>query len=152
MVAIKQNSSIAGRSPAYSHLPAGNDEGLPAGFRAHRAYNLDNRYSDSGEYSQSSTYPGYRRILDQAAAILSAGETDGAALLLDGLAQRMVLAWFACNGEEVPEPVYLLARLDEEMSPVAWWLRLALRAPDAQARLVHCRRLLDEIAAEKGRS
>ena len=30
--------------------------------------------------------------------------------------------------------MYILAQLEEEMSPLAWWLRLALRAPDVKAR------------------
>jgi hypothetical protein len=89
----------------------------------------------------------YQHILDQAALFLARGEPDRAALILDGLAQRMVMSWFAVSGARVPEPSYLLPRLEEEeMSPLAWWLRLALRAPDVDARLVHCRRLLDEIA------
>jgi hypothetical protein len=88
----------------------------------------------------------YEHVLDQAALLLARGEPDRAALILDGLAQRMVISWFAESGARVPEPSYLLPRLEEEMSPLAWWLRLALRAPDVDARLVHCRRLLDEIA------
>jgi hypothetical protein len=88
----------------------------------------------------------YEHILDQAALLLARGEPDRAALILDGVAQRMVISWFAESGARVPEPSYLLPRLEEEMSPLAWWLRLALRAPDVDARLVHCRRLLDEIA------
>jgi hypothetical protein len=88
----------------------------------------------------------YQHILDQAAKYLARGEPDRAALILDGLAQRMVMSWFAQSGARAPEPEFLLPRLEEDMSPLAWWLRLALRAPDVDARLVHCRRLLDEIA------
>jgi hypothetical protein len=88
----------------------------------------------------------YQHILDQAAKFLARGEPDRAALILDGVAQRMVMSWFAESGARVPELELLLPRLEEEMSPLAWWLRLALRAPDVDARLVHCRRLLDEIA------
>jgi len=125
MVVINQNNQRGG-APADGGLPLESFvEDLPAG---------------SGEYSR------YRRILDQAALYLAAGKPDSAALLLDGLAHRMVMAWFACKQGRVPDSVYLLAQLEEELSPLAWWLRLALRAPDAGARLISCRRLLDEMA------
>ena len=100
----------------------------------------------SSESRRYSNFSKYRQIIDQAASLLGAGEPDRAALLLDGLAQRMVISWFAEYGGSEPEPMYILAQLEEEMSPLAWWLRLALRAPDVKARLVHCQRLLDEIA------
>jgi hypothetical protein len=96
-------------------------------------------------YVGDSAYHYYRHILDQAALFLARGEPDRAALILDGVARRMVMSWFAESGARVPEPEFLLPRLEEAMSPLAWWLRLALRAPDVDARLVHCRRLLDEI-------
>lgn len=91
-------------------------------------------------------YDKFVRILDQSAVLLAAGDPDRAALLLDGLAQRIAMEWFAHREGRVPDLVYLLAHLDEQMSPIAWWLRLALRAPNAGARWVNCRRLVDEIA------
>jgi hypothetical protein len=79
--------------------------------------------------------------LDRAAAILDA-DADAAALLLDGLVCRLARALaqvhaYAANdgGGDA------LHALDRHAPAVAYRLRLALRAPDASARLVHCRQL-----------
>ncbi|MGO8949819.1 MAG: hypothetical protein ACLQUY_19625 [Ktedonobacterales bacterium] len=133
MAAISQNNHV-GRSPVYG------------GYLREIFVGRVGDHSKLIQESQFSEYGRYRQIIDQAASILAAGEPDRAALLLDGLAQSMVMAWFAWCGRRPPEPMYLIAQLEEEMSPLVWWLCLALRAPDVEARLVHCRRLLEEIA------
>lgn len=77
--------------------------------------------------------------LDHAAAILDA-DPDAAALLLDGLvcrlAHALARAYAASDGAGDP-----LGALDRHAPSVAYRLRLALRAPDVAARLVHCRQL-----------
>ena len=82
---------------------------------------------------------GIAAALDRAAAILDA-DSDVAALLLDGLLRRlaraMARAYAAGDGADDP-----LGALDRRAPSVAYRLRLALRAPDAAARLVHCRQL-----------
>jgi len=77
--------------------------------------------------------------LDRAAAILDA-DPDAAALLLDGLVCRLAraLARAYAAGEDAADP---LLALDRHAPSVAYRLRLALRAPDASARLIHCRQL-----------
>jgi len=84
----------------------------------------------------------YRRIIRRAALSLAVGQRDAAALLLDGIPQRLALKWFAGQDLAAPELSCLLASLEERQSALAWWLRLALRAPDIEARLYHCRRML----------
>src|SRR5579859_5522208 len=82
---------------------------------------------------------GIAAALDRAAAILDA-DPDVAALLLDGLACRLAQAlagaYAASDGADDP-----LSALDRHAPSVAYRLRLSLRAPDAAARLVHCRQL-----------
>lgn len=77
--------------------------------------------------------------LDHAAAILDA-DPDAAALLLDGLvcrlARALAHAYAAHDGGGDA-----LHALDRHAPAVAYQVRLALRAPDASARLVHCRGL-----------
>jgi len=77
--------------------------------------------------------------LDRAAAVLDA-DPDAAALLLDGLVGRLArgLAHAYAAGDGAADP---LRALDRHAPSVAYRLRLALRAPDASARLAHCRQL-----------
>jgi hypothetical protein len=142
MVAISQKSQ--------DHLYDGSDGGGGGGERP-LVMSGDFLYEEAAPAGNGlyRKYSAYQHVLDQAASFLARGEPDRAALVLDGVAQRLVMSWFAESGGRVPEAIYLLPRLEEEMSPLAWWLRLALRAPDVGARLVHCRRLLDEIAGSR---
>jgi hypothetical protein len=77
-------------------------------------------------------------------------DPDAAALLLDGAPRRIVVSWLALRGApymadhaagDAPSDD-LLAQVERVAPPVAWRLRLALRAPHAEARLAHCWALL----------
>ena len=94
----------------------------------------------------------YRRVIRRASLSLAMGQPDAAALLLDGMPQRLALEWFSGHSLAVPDLDLLLARLEERQSILAWWLRLALRAPDVEARLFHCRQMLAEIDGDERRS
>jgi len=91
----------------------------------------------------------YRWIIRRAYEVLAVGQRDAAALLLDGMPQRLALEWFAGHGLAAPDLDCLLDYLEERQSILAWWLRLALRAPDIEARLFHCRRMLAEIVGDE---
>jgi hypothetical protein len=93
-----------------------------------------------------------RRIIQRTALSLAVGQRDAAALLLDGVPQRLALEWFAGQDLAAPDLNCLLASLEERQSVLAWWLRLALRAPDIEARLFHCRRMLALIDGDGSRS
>lgn len=84
----------------------------------------------------------------RAAAEAMERDPDAAALALDGMLWRIIRAWYAAY--DVPsrwsgDPLVDLAQRAPEL---AWRLRLALRAPDAAARLAHARQLLAACAAE----
>jgi hypothetical protein len=72
-------------------------------------------------------------------------DPDSAALLLDGLLRRIAAEWFLARGLVIPAAEQLLGRLGDESAPVAWRLRLALRAPDVRARLVAAGECLREM-------
>ncbi|SRR5579883_1151938 len=73
-------------------------------------------------------------------------DPDAAALLLDGAPRRIVVSWLAlrgaphASGDAAGDD--LLAQVERVAPSVAWRLRLALRAPHAEARLAHCWALL----------
>ncbi|MGH2484873.1 MAG: hypothetical protein ACRDHE_02570 [Ktedonobacterales bacterium] len=75
-------------------------------------------------------------------------DPDAAGLLLDGVLWRIVALVFARAGLAPPSCDKALPELEHISPPVAWRLRLALRAPHPHARLVHARALLDAIAAQ----
>ena len=78
--------------------------------------------------------------LPEAAALLGE-QPDEAALLLDGLLRDIVDEWHRRRNLAPDEAAAL--RLIERVDPLfGWRLRLALRAPDAHARLHHCVALL----------
>lgn len=79
------------------------------------------------------------------AAGLLERDPDAAALLLDGVLRRVGAGWFLARGLAVPPPERLLERLAERDAPLAWRLRLALRAPDARARLIAARQCLHVV-------
>lgn len=82
-----------------------------------------------------------RAHLDAAARALPA-DPDLAALLLDGAFARLLAA---CAPQAAPGPVSMaraLSGLEQSAPPLAMRLRLALRAPNAEARLAHARALL----------
>jgi len=70
-----------------------------------------------------------------------------AAWLLDGLARNMVEQWYVAIGRQAPAPENLFGDLKQLDEKIAWRLRHALRAPDADARLVHCRNLFNLLFA-----
>jgi hypothetical protein len=72
-------------------------------------------------------------------------DPDSAAVLADGLIQRLATEWFVAHRRPVPLAEALLPALEAEAQPVAWRMRLALRAPHARARLVHCWDLLRAV-------
>jgi len=73
-------------------------------------------------------------------------DPDAAALLLDGAPRRIVVSWLALRGAPYAPGDGpgddLLAQVERVAPSVAWRLRLALRAPHAEARLAHCWALL----------
>lgn len=82
-----------------------------------------------------------------AAAALIERDPDAAALLLDGISWRVAQAWYAGRGLRSPLAAHLLGDLERQAPSIAWRLRLALRAPDVRARLVHCRGLVSAVHA-----
>jgi hypothetical protein len=64
-------------------------------------------------------------------------DPDDASLMLDGLIWRLVAARFLAHNGALPSREHLLAQLDEHEPILARRVRLALRAPNARARLVH---------------
>lgn len=71
-------------------------------------------------------------------------DPDLAALYLDG-ALRRLLALVARQARVAPSEMPALASLDREQPLLGMRLRLALRAPDAAARLVHCWALIESL-------
>lgn len=68
-------------------------------------------------------------------------DPDDASLILDGLIWRLVAEGYLAHNSALPSREHLLARLDESDPAFARRVRLALRAPDARARLVHAQQL-----------
>ncbi|HLY31829.1 MAG TPA: hypothetical protein VKQ36_12440 [Ktedonobacterales bacterium] len=75
-------------------------------------------------------------------------DPDGAALRLDGALRRIAEGWFVARGLLCPPEHELLPRLDAIAPAVSGRLRLALHAPNAPARLIHCRALLRAALAD----
>ena len=68
-------------------------------------------------------------------------DPDDTSLILDGLICRIVSAHYLARYGALSSRERLLPRLDAKDPPLARRVRLALRAPDAHARLVHARQL-----------
>jgi len=75
-------------------------------------------------------------------------DADAAALLLDGLVQRIGAEWFLAQRLPAPRYERMLAALERQAQPFAWRLRLALRAPDPRARYLHARECLRAVRGE----
>jgi hypothetical protein len=82
------------------------------------------------------------------AAETSERDPDAAALVLDGMLWRIIHAWYAAIDFPAPRAGNLLLDLEQRAPELAWRLRLALRAPDAGARLAHARHVLAACAAD----
>ena len=76
------------------------------------------------------------------AAYLLERDPDAAALEVNGALPAMVEAWYAQQGEYPPARDQMLRDLAERAPHIADALRLALRAPDARARVRSAERLL----------
>jgi|GEM_PF-2345768 hypothetical protein len=98
-------------------------------------------------FAANNIYSVHNALIERAAALLGAGQPDRAALLLDGLAQQIAAGWFQQQGEPAPDSLYLLVALEERVPALAWQLRLALRAPSVETRLVHCQHLLASVSS-----
>lgn len=81
------------------------------------------------------------------AADLLAARSDEAALLLDGLLRDLVDEWFRGRGWAPASAAGALPLIEREQPLFGWRLRLALRAPDVHARLVHSAALLALLPA-----
>jgi hypothetical protein len=81
----------------------------------------------------------------QCAGALMEQDADGAALLLDGVLRVIAAEWFRDQARPEPAAHELLAELQAAAPPLAGRLRLALRAPHAQARLFHAWALLHDV-------
>lgn len=79
-------------------------------------------------------------LLERAAQQIES-DPDDASLILDGLICRIISAHYLARYGALPSRENLLSRLDAEDPALARRVRLALRAPDARARLVHARQL-----------
>lgn len=77
------------------------------------------------------------------AELLIGEDPDSAAVLLDGSLLDLARMWYRRRGRAMPARHALLRDLEWHAPPLAWQFRLALRAPNAHARLVHCRNLLN---------
>lgn len=84
------------------------------------------------------------RRCDRAAQLMEA-QPDVAALLLDGLLSRIARDWERRLRLAAGSPEELLARIEHAAPLLGWRLRLALRAPDARARLVACQALIEAM-------
>ena len=74
-------------------------------------------------------------------------DVDAAALLLDGVLWRVVSFAFERAGVQAPPRERVFEAMEALAPPVCWRLRLALRAPNAQARLLHAWALLEAVGA-----
>lgn len=83
---------------------------------------------------------------------LLAEDSDAAALALDGILWSLVVFAFERAGLHVPSREAVFESLDAWASPVCWRLRLALRAPNAHARLIHAWALMDAVGAMRSAS
>jgi hypothetical protein len=83
----------------------------------------------------------------QCAGALMEQDADGAALLLDGVLRAIAAEWFREQARPEPAVHALLAELQATAPRLAGRLRLALRAPHAQARLFHAWALLHDVLA-----
>lgn len=72
---------------------------------------------------------------------------DAAALLLDGVLWRIVSFAFERAGVRAPSRALVFDALEELAPPLSWRLRLALRAPNVRARLIHAWALLEAVGA-----
>ena len=88
------------------------------------------------------------RDLGFAGALLESN-ADAAALLLDGLIQRIGAEWFLAQGVPAPRFERMFAELERQAPPFAWQLGLALRAPDPRARYLHARECLRAVCGEE---
>jgi hypothetical protein len=93
-------------------------------------------------------HPDVAAPLDQAAELLDA-DPDAAALVLDGLLNRLAANWYVEQGQVPPDAVHLLSDLERRCQPLGWLLRLALRAPDVHARLAHVQGLAGAMLSER---
>lgn len=113
--------------------------------------------AQSAQVADHDDYDEWARLCDRADSLLEA-QPDEAALLLDGLLSHIAREWERCELLPAGSPEDLLARIERAAPAVSWRLRLALRAPDARARLVACRALIEALGAwelniaQKGRA
>lgn len=100
----------------------------------------------SGGYNEADVdaYDDAEQSLAYAARML-ARDPDAAALLVNGELPAMLDAWYAQRGVYPPARDQLLRDLAERAPTVAESLRLALRAPDAQSRILAAQRLLARL-------
>ena len=90
------------------------------------------------------------------------GDPDAAALLLDGMLGAIAALWLACRARRA-SPLQsaplscgnlvaplLPALVEGDDSHFGLRLRLGLRAPNAEARLTHCRDMLRLLEADEG--
>ncbi len=70
-----------------------------------------------------------------------ASDPDGASLILDGAIWEIAAACYLARHDVWPSRQHVLSRLDADDPAFARRVRLALRAPDVRARLVHANQL-----------
>lgn len=109
----------------------------------------DSEYSDQRDWERGSSAAPLALLADlRLAQHVLRDDPDAAGLLLDGVLWRIVALVFARAGIAAPSCDRALADLERISPPVAWRLRLALRAPHAHARLVHAWALLDAASGQ----
>lgn len=111
----------------------------------------DANYSNRRDHARTCAAAPLALLADlQLAQRLLPADPDAAGLLLDGALWRVVALVFARAGLDAPACDSALAELERIAPPVAWRVRLALRAPDARARLIHIWSLLDAVGGQSG--
>ncbi|MGE5335780.1 MAG: hypothetical protein ACM3N4_13840 [Nitrososphaerota archaeon] len=82
------------------------------------------------------------------AAYLLKRDSDAASLLVNSILPALLNVWYAQQGAYPPARDQMLRDLGERAPDIAEHLRLALRAPDAYARIHAAQRLLDVLRGE----
>lgn len=98
----------------------------------------------SGAASPAEEYAELNLVLRRAELLVS-GAPDSAALLLDGILQRLAALCLGRQGASARQGDWL-PLLDAHAPVLSLRLRLALRAPNIEARIVHARQCLNMLA------
>lgn len=131
----------------------------PVGAIKDRWFSMVYDYSDLADDFDCSVAQDRRAFWDEPLALVArlrlverllVENPDAAALVLDGVLWGLVLFAFERVGQAAPSREDVFESLDALASPACWRLRLALRAPNAHARLIHIWAFMDALSAIRG--